>query len=172
MFILVIAGSGLVQDGFYTVFPNNGGQGKKAFTAPGNQICLPYSATTFDFDQAANTHTTDNWRVPFPCEVTQINYACNAAQAFTDDNLDIALVVPANNVTTVANAIAAFRFADGPAAGDVATGVYQSALDGSIVLAADTLYEVGVIVRPTGGIVTAVTKGIHVWVRPIPNTED
>lgn len=168
--ILVIMGTGIVQDSFRRSFPNTG---KEGMVASGNQICLPYSATTFDFNQAANTHTVDNWMVPFPCEVTKINYSANAAQVYTNNNLALAIGLPASNVTTVALAIAGHTFSgDTAGAGDIVPGTYSSAITGSNVLAADTLYEVGVVVQPTGGIVAAVTKGIHIWVRPIPNTQD
>lgn len=170
MFLLVIDGTGVVQSGFMTPFPNTG---KEAFTAPGNVFCLPTSPTTFDFDGgAANTHTTDNWVVPFPVEVVKINYLANAAQAFTNDNLAVAIGLPGSDVTTVALAIAGHTFADGGATGDVVQGTYSAAITGSNVMAANTLYEVGTVVRPTGGTVTAVTKGIQIWVRPIRSTSD
>lgn len=146
---------------------------KFVWVNPGNEFMLDILAgtATFDCDQAANTHTTENFMVPFPCEITGIYFLANAAQAFTTLSIDFGLVLPANNITTVANAIAAHRFATGGAAGDVTRGVYQSALTGSNVVAANTLYEGAVIVRPTGGIVTAVQKAIQIWMRPIRSTE-
>lgn len=170
MFILTIAGTGVWQSKFPRYFPNTK---KYAEVAPGNLICLPYSATTFDFNQAANTHTVDNWMVPFACEVVALNYSANAAQVYTNNNLALAIGLPASNVTTVALAIAGHTFAgDTAGAGDVVRGTYSSAITGSNVMAANTLYEVGVVVQPTGGIVAAVTKGIHIWVRPILSAEN
>ena len=169
MFILMVK-TAYVQDKFLKFFPNTG---KEGYCMPGNEFCLPTSPTTFDFDSgAANTHTTDNWMVPFPVEVTKVNYLTNATQVFTNDNLEFGLCLPGSNITTVALAIGVHKFAGAAVSGDVVEGIYQSAKSGSNVLAANTLYEAATVVRPTGGIVAAVTKGIQVWVRPIPNTEN
>lgn len=167
MFLLIATTK--AQKSFIKKFFNSG---KDAYVSPGNEFLYTLTGATFDFNQAANTHTTENLMVPFPCEVTKINYLTNAAQVYTNNNLAIGLVVPANNITTVANCIGGHTFAgDTAGSGDVVSGTYSSAITGSNILAANTLYEVGVVVQPTGGIVAAVTKGIQIWLRPIPNTE-
>lgn len=171
MFIMVIAGTGLVQG----VFPSTSlTSGKDKDTAPGNLIryTLGDSNDTFDTNQTADTHATPNVMFPVPVEIQKIQYMANATQVYTDDNLELGLVVPANNITTVANAIAVHKFADNGGAGDVVNGVYQSAKSGSVVCAADTLYEIGVVVQPTGGTVAAVAKGIYIWASQIPNTQN
>lgn len=171
MFILVIAGTGTWQNPFPRYFPNTK---KYAHVSPGNPFMLDILAgtATFDMDQAANTHTTENFMVPMDCEVIALNFLANAAQVWTDDNLNLAIGLPGSNVTTVSLAIASHTFVDGAAAGDVVEGTYKSSTTGSNVVKAHTLYEGGVVVRPTGGIVTAVAKAIQVWLRPIPNTEN
>ncbi len=158
------------EKGFLKYFNNTD---KFAWVNPGNEFMIDVLAgtATFDFNQTANTHTTENFLIPFPCEVTGINYLCNATQVYTNDNLNLAIGLPGSNVTTVALAIASHTFADNGGAGDITVGTYASATTGSNVIAGNTLYEVGVVVQPTGGIVAAVAKAIQIWLRPIRSTE-
>ena len=159
------------EKGFLKYFNNTD---KFAWVNPGNEFMIDVLAGTATFDAdggAANRHTTENFMIPFPCEVTKINLLANATQAWTDDNLNMAIGLPGSNVTTVALAIASHTFVDGAAAGDIFEGTYASATTGSNVIAANTLYEAATVVRPTGGIVTAVFKAIQIWMRPIRSTE-
>lgn len=167
---MVKAGTGSMQPKTTKYFPNSNVVSE---FMPGNVACVEIldSNDTFDLNQAQNTAEDAIINLPFDAEVVSIQYVANAAQVYTDDNLEIGLVISGNNIADADQAIAIHQFADGAAAGAVATGVYQSADTDSNVLKAGQDYKVAIHTQPTGGIVAAVAKKIKVWYRMVASAE-
>lgn len=123
--------------------------------------------TAFDLDQAADTNSTDNVMFPgTPSDVYVIEgFRAKVSEAFAFTTLvpHIGLVAAGGAASTAA--IAVHEFATTQAVGDIVQGTYDSAAtvaNPKLKVRGGTLYEVSILTRPTGGIVTGQIKQLFI----------
>ena len=119
--------------------------------------------TAFDLDQAADTLSTDNVMFPgTPSDIYVIEgFRPKVSEAFAFTTLEPQIGLVAAGGTPSTGAIATHSFATTQAVGDEVQGTYQSAktyANPKLKVSGGTLYEVGIVQRPTGGIVTGQIK--------------
>lgn len=162
----------MAETNIETKFPTFGTNSKKtAYTNPGNPFVYTLQfETAFDLDQAADTNSTDNLKVPGTgyFVIEGVTAKVSEAFAFTTLEPQIGLVEVGGAATTAGIAVHAFNTTQ--AVGDCATGIYKSASTAAtpkLKIKAGTAYEVSIQQRPTGGIVTGQIKELHFLLRPV-----
>lgn len=163
-----------VEKAFPKEFPVSKSQsGNSAMCNPGNPLIVTLQfETAFDLDQDADTLSTDNLLIPGTGKYAVEGLTVKASEAFAFTTLEpIVCLVPAGG-TPSTGAIAAFSFATGTAIGSMGVGTYAPSstdADPINVISAGTAYELGIVQRPTGGIVTGQIKQAIFLLRPIRN---
>ena len=162
----------MAETNIETKFDKFGSNSKKvAYCNPGNPFIYTVQfETAFDLDQAADTLSTDNFKIPGNGFFVVEGMTAKVSEAFawTTNQARIAIVEAGGAPTTAG--IATHEFATTQAVGDCATGVYKAAnttASPKLKIKAGTAYEIGVQQRPTGGIVTGQIKELHLLLRPV-----
>jgi hypothetical protein len=162
----------MAETAIETKFPVFGKNSQKtSYSNPGNPFVYTLQfETAFDLDQAADTLSTDNLKIPGTgyFVIEGMTAKVSEAFAFTTAVPTIGLVEAGGTPST--SAIAVHTFATTQAVGDCATGTYSAALTPAspkLKIKAGTAYELGIVVRPTGGIVTGQIKELHLLLRPV-----
>ena len=126
--------------------------------------------TVFTCDQAADTLGTDN--ISFPGGVGDVyvieGMVAKVGTAFAWTTLELQVGLVAAGGTPSTGAIATHSFVTGGAAGDESFGTYQSAktyANPKLKVKGGTLYEMGIVQRPTGGIVAGTIKQLKIRYR-------
>ena len=120
---------------------------------PKKQIVLHHTVSN------GNAKNVMSWWAKTPAKV-------GTAFAWTTLELQVGLVAAGGTPST--GAIATHSFVTGGAAGDESFGTYQSAktyANPKLKVKGGTLYELGIVQRPTGGIVAGTIKQIKIQYR-------
>ena len=155
-----------------TKFPQRGEQsGVRRYTNPGSEVPAEIQfETAYDLDQATPNLSTDNLVIPGSGYVEIEELWVKVSEAFAWTTLEAVIgIVEAGGAIT--DAIFACSFTTTHAVGDWVKGTYSTTYtteNPSKKLKRGQLYEICVVIRPTGGIVTGQIKKLKLKCHPVP----